>query len=202
MVRILLYIKHNLPGVWKLAEMVNGALFRLLHERRFNVAVRQVLDDSPVSEYTYRLLQPDDLKTLETLLLNQTPERVEYFKPHAFNYKSLLNVYNNPAFFMFGVFKGEDLAGYFFLRCFWSKKCFVGRIIHPDYEGKGIGKEMNRIMYNTGWMTGFRVLSTISRNNKLVIRSHSGNPYMVVLKELKDNYMMVEFLPKPDHNRI
>ena len=202
MIRVLLYIKHNLPGVWKLTETVNGILFKLLYWKRFNEAVSRVLDSSPVSEYKYRLLHPDDLRSLETLLINQKPERLEYFNPHAFDYKSLLNVRNNPAFFMFGVFEGEELVGYFFLRCFWNRKCFVGRIICPAYEGKGIGKEMNRIMYNTGWMAGFRVLSTISRNNKLVMRSHAGNPYMVVVKELKDNYFMVEFLQGTDKDGI
>ncbi|MFZ2340925.1 MAG: hypothetical protein WAW07_14540, partial [Bacteroidales bacterium] len=189
-------IKHNLPGVWRLAERANGVLFRLIYEDRFKEIIPNVLNASSPGDYTYRLLELNELHSLETFLIKQPSERVEYFKPHGFSFGSLLEAYNNPAFFMFGVFNGEDIIGYFFLRCFLNRKSFVGRIISQNYEGKGIGREMNRIMYNTGWNAGFRVLSTISKNNNLVMRSHAGNPFIVILKELKNNYVLVEFLPR------
>ena len=202
MVRILLYIKHNLPGIWRLTERINGFLFSLLYEDRFKKIIPDVLCASSLNDYTCRLLEMNDLHSLEAFLIKQPSERVEYFKPHGFNYNSLLEAYNNPAFFMFGIFKGEEMAGYFFLRCFLNKKSFVGRIISQNYEGKGIGKEMNRIMYNTGWNGGFRVLSTISKNNNLVMRSHARNPYIVIRKELKNNYVLVEFLPEACQQEI
>lgn len=86
--------------------------------------------------------------------------------------------------------------GYFFLRFFWNRKCFVGRLIDEPCEGKGIGRAMNNIMYNIGWRMGFRVMSTISKNNHLVMRSHANNHRMVVLKELADDYLFVEFVEK------
>ncbi len=53
---------------------------------------------------------------------------------------------------------------------------------------------MNFIMYETAWRMGFRCLSTISRNNAAVMRAHSGNRSMRILKELNDGYMLVEFI--------
>lgn len=97
---------------------------------------------------------------------------------------------------MMGVFDKKRLVGYFFLRCFWNRKCFVGRLIDEPYEGKGIGRVMNHIMYNIGWNAGFRVLSTISKKNHLVMKSHANNPSMVVLKELDNDYLLVEFVKK------
>ena len=95
---------------------------------------------------------------------------------------------------MMGAFDKERLAGYFFLRFFASKKCFVGRIIDKPYRGKGIGNIMNHIMYQTAWRMGFRCLSTISKNNHAVIRAHAKNTSMVVLKELQNDYLLVEFV--------
>lgn len=195
MIRLLLYIKHNLPFLWRFAEKINGTLFRLLYKNRFDKIIPGIVGASSFTFYTVRQLCLHDLKSLEAFLGRQPGERVTYFNPHGFDYRSLLAVYNNPGFFMFGVYKEYEMAGYFFLRCFWNRKCFVGRLIDQQYEGRGIGKEMNRVMYNTGWRAGFRVLSTISRNNSLVMRSHASNPCIVVLKELKNNYILVEFLP-------
>ena len=55
---------------------------------------------------------------------------------------------------------------------------------------------MNFIMYETAWRMGFRCLSTISRNNIAVMRAHAKNPTMVVLKELSNDYLLVEFVRK------
>ena len=91
-------------------------------------------------------------------------------------------------------FDGDRLAGYFFLRFFANRKCFVGRILDREYRGKGIGNEMNRIMYRTAWSMGFRCLSTMSKNNRAVMKAHSRNSTMVVLKELQSEYILVEFV--------
>ncbi len=95
---------------------------------------------------------------------------------------------------MMGVFQDNLLVGYFFLRFFFNRKCFVGRLIDKDFRGKGIGGEMNRIMYETAWRMKFRCLSTISQDNTSVMRAHSKNETMKVLKHLKNNYMLVEFV--------
>ena len=94
---------------------------------------------------------------------------------------------------MMGVFKDNEIAGYFFLRCFWNRKCFVGRLIDESHEGQGIGRVMNSIMYNSAWKSNFRCLSTISKNNFSVMRSHANNKTMKILRELENDYLLVEF---------
>lgn len=200
MIRLLLFIKHHFPLLWQVTEKLNGLLFHILHGRRFERIIPEVLEKSILQEYSFRRLQSDDLHLLTLLLSNQTPERMRYFKPHSYDYRTLLKVHGNPAFFMFGAFINSQLVGYFFLRCFWNKKCFVGRLIDEAWEGKGIGREMNRIMYNIGWGADFRVLSTISKNNNMVMKSHANNPAIVILKELQNDFLLVEFLPQKQAN--
>ena len=195
-VKILLFIKHHLKFLWSLVDSLNALLFRVLHSRRSKEVIRKVIKEYGLPGFTFRELEQNDLKSLKSLIDRQKKERLTYFNPHGFESKNLVKAHKNPSFIMMGVFDGPLMVGYFFLRCFWNRKCFVGRLIDEPYEGKGIGRVMNSIMYSIGWNMGFRVLSTISKNNHLVMKSHANNPAMVVIKELENDYLLVEFVKK------
>lgn len=192
--RLLIYIKHNLPLLWDCVEWLNALLYKFFHAKKVSRVLQETIDSHTLSPFIFRALEEADLFQLENLLNNQSATRVAFFKPHKFDFKSLKKAYRNPSFIMMGVFSGSAMAGYFFLRCFWNKKCFVGRLIDESYDGKGIGRVMNDIMYNIGWGAGFKILSTISRNNRLVMRSHANNPAMRIIKELPGDYLLVEFV--------
>jgi hypothetical protein len=191
--RILLYIKHNLKFVWKVVEWVNGAIFKILFGKRFKKVSGKVISEHTFNGLEFRVLGFEEMKALHSFIQSQPEEDMKYFRPHEFDLRSLQGVSKNPAFIMMGAFDGASLAGYFSLRCFINKKCFVGRLVDRNHQGRGIGKVMNNIMYNIAWETGFRCLSTISRKNRAVMAAHSKNNTMVVLKELDYDYMLVEF---------
>ena len=44
----------------------------------------------------------------------------------------------------------------------------------------------------------FKCLSTISLNNIPVLKAHLKNSMVRVNKELKNNYLLIEFVPAPD----
>lgn len=196
MIRILLYIKHKVPIIWNAIEKLNGLLYSILYKSRMDEEVEKALKEFRLPGFETRQLNHKDLTRLSMLYDSQEASRVTYFNPHGFDQKSLLSVSRNPAFLMMGVFEGHRMVGYFFLRFFWNKKCFVGRLIDQPFEGKGIGRMMNSIMYNIGWRMGFKVLSTISRKNSLVMKSHANNSFMKVLRELDDDYLFVQFVEK------
>jgi hypothetical protein len=199
---LLLYLKHNLKFLWDIIDQLNSLLFRFLHYYQIRKIVPKVLQEYSLKGYVFRELIQNDLLLLKDLIERQERGRLTYFNPHGFELKDLLKVYNNPSFIMMGVFDGRLMVGYFFLRCFWNRKCFVGRLIDEPHEGRGIGRVMNSIMYNTAWRMGFRCLSTISKNNTSVIRAHYGNPNMIILKELNNSYMLVEFVREPKDSKL
>lgn len=194
MEKILIYIKHHLPIIWRWIEVLNSLLFSCLHGKKFRQILSCVINEHSLAGFSFKQIEQNDLKELESLLMKQSSDRMKHYNPHKFDLKSLQMVFNNKSFFMMGVYENDKLVGYFFLRCFWNKKCFVGRLIDEPFEGKGIGRVMNEIMYNTAWRAGFKCLSTISKNNKMVMRSHSHNNSMVILKELPNDYLFVEFI--------
>ena len=194
MEKLLIFIKHNLAFLWNIIEWGNGIVFSRMYRSRLEKVLAGVFEEVPDSHFTFRKLVQSDLVLLHELLKSQNDGDLDYFKPHDFDMISLERQLKIPSFLMMGAFDGEKMAGYFFLRFFANKKCFVGRLTDKDYRGKGIGLVMNRIMYETAWRMGFRCLSTISRNNTLVMKAHAGNSSMVVLKELAGDYMLVEFV--------
>jgi hypothetical protein len=154
----------------------------------------KVINEIKLPPYSFRRLNVSDAKSLFNLIQSQSAPDLKYFNPHRFHLSSIQDQFRKRAFLMMGVFDGEKMVGYFFLRFFANKKCFVGRIIDKEYRGKGIGITMNSIMYNISWRMRFRCLSTISRNNSNVMAAHSKNPFMVVIKELQNDYLLVEFV--------
>lgn len=195
MERLLLFIKHRLGFVWYIIEAVNNSLFGLIYGSRLKRTLPGVFTDFSREPYQYRELSVADAGKLRRLIGEQPGSDLVYFKPHAFDEDSILRQTKKVSFLMMGVFSDDAMVGYFFLRFFSNRKCFVGRLIDKKYRGKGIGTVMNNIMYETAWRMNFRCLSTISRNNDAVMRAHSGNRHMVILKELNNDYLLVEFLP-------
>jgi hypothetical protein len=200
MERILLFIKHHFSFLWEIIEWVNRLFFSSFFNTKLNRILPGVFYDYPDSQFAFRRLTENDIESLHSMITEQDSSDLKYFHPHGFDLKSLHHQLNNSSFLMMGAFNGEKMAGYFFLRFFANKKCFVGRLIDKQFRGKGIGLTMNKIMYETAWRMGFRCLSTISRNNTRVMRAHAKNPAMVVLKELRDNYLLVEFLKEKNVN--
>ena len=151
--------------------------------------------------FDFRPLEASELDELQALIERQEPERLRHFQPHAFDQATLKHMHANPAFLMFGVFSDARMVGYFFLRCFWNRKCFVGRLIDEPFEGQGIGRVMNQIMYHSAWRSGFRCMTTISRHNRAIMRSHQRNPHARIVHELANDYLLVEFHPETEPER-
>jgi hypothetical protein len=196
MERILIFIKHHFAFLWRVIEKGNGLLFILFYKKRMEKVLPAVFNESFEPPFYYKRLDSKDASLLYDLINSQESSDLAYFHPHGFDQDSITQQFGNSSFLMMGAFDRNIMVGYFFLRFFTNKKCFVGRLIDKDYRGKGIGHVMNTIMYETAWRMGFRCLSTISRNNSLVMRAHSRNPKMKVLKDLPNNYLLVEFVRK------
>lgn len=194
MEKLLIFIKHNLPLVWLAIEWINGILFHVLYGKKMNSVLPNVFKDGIRQPYSVRRLDISDSEALFTMINNQDENDLRYFNPHRFDLGSITRALSNRSMLMMGIFDEGTIAGYFFLRFFANRKCFVGRLIDIKYRGKGIGQIMNYIMYETAWRMGFRCLSTISRNNTAVMKAHASNRQMVVLKELQNNYLLVEFV--------
>jgi len=195
MERVMIFIKHHLLILWRLIEWGNGVLFSFFFRPSLEKVLPLVFRAFTKPPYLFRRLDASDSNTLFKLLNTQSASDLTYFNPHGIDLESIKKQFRNHAFLMMGVFYEDKMAGYFFLRFFINKQCFVGRLIDKDFRGKGIGQVMNQIMYEISWRISFQCLSTISKNNIAVMKAHAKNPAMVIIKELENNYMLVKFVP-------
>jgi hypothetical protein len=202
MEKILIFIKHHFGFLWIIIEWLNGIIFQLLFKSRMDNITAEIFAEVTETPYSYRKLITQDIESLYNLINSQNITDLKYFNPHKFDLKAIQRQFKSRSFLMMGVFEKNKMVGYFFLRFFSNKKCFVGRLIDKDYRGLGIGPVMNNIMYEIAWRLGFRCLSTISKNNTAVMHAHVKNPAMIVLKELQNNYLLVEFVRKASENGI
>jgi hypothetical protein len=194
MERIFLFIKHRLNFLWEIIEYGNDKIFSLLYKNKLEHVISEIIEEISARPYSIRKLNVFDAEALGAMISRQTISDLEYFHPHSFNTSAIRKKLGNDSFLMMGVFESDRLIGYFFLRFFANRQSFVGRLIDYNYRGKGIGLIMNKIMYETAWRMGFRCLSTISRNNTNVMNAHAKNPSVVIIGELPNEYLLIEFV--------
>lgn len=195
MVRLLVYIKHHLAFIWSWVEWGNSFLFNLLYGKKLRKAIPDVLDKID-SEYQFRWLRKEEMSQLADFFTKQSDSAYEFFKPHGFDLKSLVSKNKDKSFIMIGAFSGNEMVGYCFLRCFFNKHVFRGKIVDIQYQGRGIAKMMGRLTTEICQLAGFRLFATISRNNVKSISSSKAVNDICIIKELPNDYLYVEYLLK------
>ena len=96
---------------------------------------------------------------------------------------------------MFGVFdkNTQDIIGYFMMRFFVNKKCFVGFLVGSNSRGKGIAGQMGKIMLEICWSNNFAALATVSRKNEAALKAYRKLNNFSILKELPDDYIYIRY---------
>ena len=93
---------------------------------------------------------------------------------------------------------GDYPVGYFFLRSFFFGKAYLGKIVDHDHQGKGIGKMMCLCAMDIASALGLRMFETISRDNLSSLYSTQNVLVTRIVKEMPDNYLMIEDLRRKE----
>ena len=141
---------------------------------------------------------PADAAPLAAFFAEQPEEAFKFFKPHAFDEKTLLKIIKNKAFLTFLVLDGEKIVGYFFLRCFVNRKSFRGRIVDYRWRNKGIAKLMGITMNKIIAVLNVRLFGSISPDNYASLQSTKAVNDIRVIKTLDNGYYYIEYLPKKE----
>ena len=193
MIQFFRLIKQNIPYLWYLIEYVNGIIINIRYGKNISKATQEFGYYKSSKHYIYRPLTKTDLSSLANLLASQPTDFDHYFKPHGFDLKSLSRQIRNKSFLMLGVFKDEQIIGYFFIRFFINKKAFRGKMVDSTHQGQGIAKRMGIIMTNIAFNAGFRLFATISKANLSSIASSKAVNSIQIIEELPGDYIYVEY---------
>ena len=195
MEKVLIFIKHNFSFLWNIIEFFNSFLLQLLYGTQISSTVSKFKDYYNINQnYSIKILGKSNLEELNDFLVTLDNDSFQYFKPHNMDKKSLKVVLNKNSMLKFGFYdKEKNLIGYFILRMFFNKKCFIGRLVHPNFRGQGIAKEMSKILYCISKELGFNVYSTISKDNVASLNSHKKVNNYTIEKELEKDFYLIKF---------
>gem|GEM_PF-3002831 len=131
-------IRDRFGFLWNIVEWCNAFAFALTHGSALR-KIPGILEECS-GQFTLRVAAPADAAPLAKFFAEQPEDAFKFFKPHAFDEKTLSKIIRNKSFLTFLVLDGEKIVGYFFLRCFVNGKSFRGKIVDYRYRGKGIAK--------------------------------------------------------------
>lgn len=187
-------LRDRFGFLWNIIEWCNAFAFALTHRAALK-KIPGILKEYS-GQYTLRIAAPADAAPLAAFFAEQPEEAFKFFKPHAFDEKTLSKIIRNKAFLTFLVLDGEKIVGYFFLRCFVNGKSFRGKIVDYRYRGKGIAKLEGLAMTKISTATGIRMFGTISPDNYASLASSKAVNEVKIVETLDNGYYYIEYLPK------
>ncbi len=189
-------LRDKFGFIWNLIEWLNAFVFAMMHKKQL-AQIPDILKKFS-DKFTLRLASSTDAKKLAEFFAEQPEDAFKFFKPHAFDEKSLTRIIKNKAFLTFLVQDGEKIVGYFFLRCFVNGKSFRGRIVDYRWRNKGIAKQMGLVMNDIISLLHVRLFGSISPDNYASLQSTKAVNDIRIIKTLDNGYYYIEYLPKKD----
>lgn len=187
-------LRDRFGFIWNIVEWLNAFVFAMTHKNQL-AKIPEILQGFS-EKFTLRLAAIADAKALADFFSEQPEEAFKFFRPHNFDEKSLARIIKNKAFLTFLVLDGENIVGYFFLRCFVNGKSFKGYIVDNAYKGRGIAKLEGLAMNKVNEGLGLRMFGSISPENPASMAAAKAVNEIKVLETLENGDLYIEFLPK------
>ena len=185
-------VRDKFGWLWQLIERLNAWLFSMRYGR--------ILDSFSFKEIPegYELVPLRDvpIEKMVAFFEHQSEEAFTYFRPHAFDAKSIKRLQGNRAFLAYVLIDSSNgkIAGYCFNRCFFHGQGFRGRMVDIDYRGKGLGTAMNKLLNEVGFGIGLRLFETVSKDIVASYRSALSASDVKVVKEMPNNELYLEII--------
>jgi len=184
------FLQDKVPFVWAFVEWVNSVLFQLRYGRKES-RIHDILQRYPGFSEVDGVYVPE----LARFFYTQPEEAFRFFKPHAFDEKTLRVLQRRKSFLMFCVRDPESrIVGYFFLRSFFIGKAFLGKMVDLNAQGKGIGTQMCLCAMEISEALGLRMFETISKDNIASLRSTEKVLNVRIVEEMENGYLYIEDL--------
>lgn len=195
MYRLVQLVRHKIPFLWSIIEYLNSIVFRCRYGKELKT-IPNLLYEYSNDFISYRLAGFDDVPLLVDFFNKQPEDAFQFFKPHDFDFNTLLKLVKNPAFIMVIAKADSKIVGYAFLRCFANGKSFRGKIVDIDHRGKGIAKQFGIQTTEIASNLGIGLFGTISKSNVSSMASSKSSNEIRIIEELPDDYLLIQYLPK------
>lgn len=188
------FLRDKMGWVWNLIEVLNSFLFSL----RYGKKVKNFTLTTEPEGYDAVPMREVATERMVAFFEHQPKEAFTYFRPHEFDYKSIMRLQRNKAFLAYVLLDktNGNVAGYCFNRSFFHGKGFRGRMVDVDYRGKGLGTAMNKMLNEVGFGIGLKLFETVSKDNVASYKSAMSASKVRVVEEMPHNELYLEILPE------
>lgn len=185
-------LRDKLGWLWNIIEKINSWLFILRYGRRMNGFSISTIPNG------YDILPLKDVPSDQMVAFfeQQPDEAYRFFHPHGFDAASIRNLQKNRAFLAYVLFENNHIAGYVFLRSFFTGKCFRGKMVDYQHRGKGLAKILGMIANEVAYKIGLRMFATVSPENIASIASTKAVNEIKIIKQMPNGDYLIEELPK------
>ena len=133
---------------------------------------------------------------LAEFFTRQPEESFKWFRPHGFDEVTMRKLLGRRSYIIYVLEEEGEIIGYAFLRCFMNGKCFLGKMVDVNHQGKGVCTKLCEVGMDIAQKTGFRMFESINKENIGSMKASQKACDVIVLEELEGGDLLIEDRPK------
>ena len=181
-------IQKKCPWLWEVVEGLNAAFCGI------KIGKRLQLQDCLTGGV--RIADVNDAERLADFFAYQPEESFRWFRPHGFDEKTLRKLLERKSYVIYVLEEEGEIIGYAFLRCFMNGKCFLGKMVDVNHQGKGVCTKLCEVGMSIAQKTGFRMFESINKENIGSMKASQKACDVIVVEELEGGDLLIEDRPK------
>lgn len=181
-------IQEKCPWMWEAVEELNAAVCGL-----------KIGDGKRLQKCMsvgVRLADINDAGRLADFFVRQPKDSYRWFRPHGFDEVTMRKLLGRRSYIIYVLEEEGEIIGYAFLRCFMNGKCFLGKMVDVNHQGKGVCTKLCEVGMDIAQKTGFRMFESINKENIGSMKASQKACDVIVVEELDNGDVLIEDRPK------
>ena len=143
-----------------------------------------------------RIADVNDACRLADFFARQPEESFKWFRPHGFDVETMRKLLGRKSYIIYVLEEEDVIIGYAFLRCFINGKCFLGKMVDVNHQGKGVCTKLCKVGMDIAQETGFRMFESINNENIGSMKASQKACDVIVVEELDNGDLLIEDKPR------
>jgi hypothetical protein len=181
-------MQEKFPWIWDFVEKINATACGLKIGDR--TCLQKCMMDA------IRMADVNDVGRLASFFALQPEESYKWFRPHGFDEATLRKLFSRKSYIIYVQEEDGQIIGYAFLRCFINGKCFLGKMVDVNHQGKGVCTNLCAVGMNIAEEIGFRMFESINKENIGSMKASQKACDVIVVEELDNGDLLIEDRPR------
>lgn len=182
------WLQSKCPWIWDGIEALNAVICGL------KIGNKQKLKECLFADV--RIADVNDACRLSEFFARQPEESYRWFRPHAFDEVTMRSLLERKSYIIYVQEEEGNIIGYAFLRCFINGKCFLGKMVDVNHQGKGVCTKLCKVGMNMAEKIGFRMFESINKENIGSMKASQKACDVIVVEELENGDVLIEDRPR------